>query len=39
MSPLPAAGVSAVCKYKGIYRLNDQLAGQWSDAATIGVMK
>jgi hypothetical protein len=38
MSPLPAPGVSAVWKYKGIYRLNDAQVGQWSDVATIGVM-
>jgi hypothetical protein len=37
-SPLPAAGVSAVWKFKGIYRLNDQQVGQWSDVATIGVI-
>jgi hypothetical protein len=38
ISPLPAPGVSAVWKYKGIYRLNDQQVGQWSDVATIGVI-
>ncbi len=37
-SPLPAAGTSAVWKYKGIYRYKDQQVGQWSDVATIGVM-
>lgn len=37
-APLPAAGASAVWKYKGIYRFNDQQVGQWSDVATIGVM-
>ncbi len=37
-APLPAAGVSAVWKYKAIYRLNDEQVGQWSDVATIGVM-
>jgi hypothetical protein len=37
-SPLPAAGISAVWKYKAVYRLNDQPVGQWSDVATIGVM-
>jgi hypothetical protein len=37
-SPLPAAGVSAVWKYKAVYRLNDAQVGQWSDVATIGVM-
>ena len=35
---LPAAGASAVWKYKGIYRLGDQLAGQWSDEVKISVM-
>jgi hypothetical protein len=35
---LPAAGASAVWKYKAIYRLNDEQVGQWSDVATIGVM-
>jgi hypothetical protein len=38
MSPLPAPGVSAVWKYKAIYRYNDQQVGQWSDVATIGVI-
>jgi hypothetical protein len=38
ISPLPAPGVSAVWKFKGIYRLKDQQVGQWSDVATIGVM-
>jgi hypothetical protein len=37
-SPMPAPGVSAVWKYKAIYRLNDQQVGQWSDVATIGVI-
>jgi hypothetical protein len=35
---LPAAGASAVWRYKAIYRLNDEQVGQWSDVATIGVM-
>jgi hypothetical protein len=35
---LPAAGTSAVWRYKAIYRLNDEQVGQWSDIATIGVM-
>jgi len=34
----PAPGISAVWKYKAVYRLNDQQVGQWSDVATIGVM-
>lgn len=38
ITPLPAPGVSAVWKYKAIYRFNDQQVGQWSDVATIGVM-
>lgn len=37
-SPLPAPGISAVWKYKGIYRLTDAQVGQWSDVATIGVI-
>jgi hypothetical protein len=32
------AGTSAVWKYKGIYQLNGQHVGQWSDVAAIGVM-
>ena len=35
---LPAAGTSAVWKYKAIYRLNDEQVGQWSDIASISVM-
>lgn len=35
---LPAAGISAVRKYKAIYRLNDEQVGQWSDVASISVM-
>jgi hypothetical protein len=37
-APLPAAGTSAVWKYKAIYRLGDDQAGQWSDIASISVM-
>jgi hypothetical protein len=37
-APLPAAGTSAVWKYKAIYRLNDEQVGQWSDIASISVM-
>jgi len=37
-APLPAAGASAVWKYKAIYRLHDQPVGQWSDVASISVM-
>ena len=37
-APLPAAGTSAVWKYRAIYRLNDERVGQWSDIASIGVM-
>lgn len=32
-SPLPAAGPSAVWKYRVIRRLNDEQVGQWSDVA------
>jgi hypothetical protein len=35
---LPAAGTSAVWKYKAVYRLNDQPVGPWSGVATVGVM-
>jgi len=35
---LPAAGTSAVWKYKAIYRFNDEQVGQWSDVASISVM-
>ncbi len=31
---LPAAGASAVWKYKAIYRLGDEEVGQWSDVAS-----
>jgi hypothetical protein len=37
-APLPAAGSSAVWKYKAIYRLADEQVGQWSDVASISVM-
>ena len=37
-APLPAAGTSAIWKYRSIYRLNDQQVGQWSDVVTITVM-
>ncbi len=37
-APLPAPGTSAVWKYKAIYRLSDERAGEWSDVATISVM-
>lgn len=36
-APLPAAGQSAVWKYKAIYRLNDAQVGQWSDVVSIAV--
>ena len=35
---LPAPGLSAVWKYKAIYRLGDEQVGQWSDVASISVM-
>ena len=37
-APLPAAGSSAVWKYKAIYRLNDEQVGHWSDVASVSVM-
>jgi hypothetical protein len=36
-APLPAAGQTALWKYKTIYRYNDEQAGQWSDVASITV--
>ena len=36
-APLPAAGASALWKYKAIYRLNDTQVGQWSDVVSIAV--
>src|SRR5665213_2136541 len=36
-APLPAAGQSALCKYKAIYLQADQRAGQWSDVVSIPV--
>lgn len=35
---LPAAGASAVWKFKAICRFNDEQVGQWSDVASISVM-
>jgi len=35
---LPAAGTSAIWKYKAIYRFNDEQVGQWSDVANTSVM-
>lgn len=37
-APLPAAGSSAVWKYKAIYRLRDEQVGHWSDVASVSVM-
>ena len=37
-APLPAAGTSAVWKYKGIYRFHDEQVGQWSDIVSVSVM-
>ena len=36
-SPLPAAGASALWKYKAIYRLHDEQVGQWSDVISVSV--
>ncbi len=36
-SPLPAAGTSAVWKYKGLYMLHDAPVGQWGDVVSITV--
>jgi hypothetical protein len=37
-TPLPAAGLSAVWRYKAIYKFKDAQAGQWSDVASVNVM-
>ena len=37
LSPLPAAGHSALWTYRAIYRLNDADFGQWSDAVSVSV--
>ena len=34
---LPAAGATAIWKYKAIYRLDDEQAGQWSDVVSVTV--
>jgi hypothetical protein len=34
---MPAAGQSALWKYKAIYRQTDERAGQWSDVVSIAV--
>jgi hypothetical protein len=34
---LPAPGIGAVWKYKGIYRENDTQVGQWSDVVSVTV--
>ena len=34
----PATGLSAVWKYKAIYRLGNEQVGQWSDVATVAVV-
>ena len=35
---LPAAGQSAVWKYRAIHLLDDEMIGQWSTTACISVM-
>ena len=35
--PFPAAGQSALWKYKAIYRQGDQRVGQWSDVVSVAV--
>ena len=37
LSPLPAAGHSALWTYRAIYLLNDADFGQWSDAVSVTV--
>lgn len=36
-APLPAAGVTAIWKYKAIYRFHDEPVGQWSDVISVMV--
>ena len=36
-APLPAAGQSAVWKYKAIYHQGDERVGQWSEVVSIPV--
>lgn len=36
-APMPAAGQSALWKYKAIYRQGDDRVGQWSDVVSIPV--
>ncbi len=35
--PGPAPGVSALCKYRAIYLLADEVVGMWSDTAEIAI--
>ena len=37
LSPLPAAGHSALWTYRAIYLLNDGDFGQWSDPVSVTV--
>ena len=37
-APLPAAGESALWRYRAIYRLGDERIGQWSNIAVTSVM-
>lgn len=36
-TPLPAAGATAIWKYKMIYIINDEVIGHWSDVVSISV--
>ena len=36
-TPLPAAGASALWKYKAVYLLHDEQVGQWSDVVSVTV--
>ena len=36
-SPMPAAGESALWRYRAMYLINDERVGNWSDIATISV--
>lgn len=38
MHPLPAAGQTAIWKYKAVYKLNDTQVGQYSDVVSVTVV-
>jgi hypothetical protein len=36
-APLPAAGTTALWRYRAIYRLKDERVGQWSEVLEVAV--